>query len=37
VEWIRISVAAFGFLMPAQVNVYSTNEAAAAKKWISAV
>ena len=37
VEWIRLSVAAFGFLMPAQVNVYSTAEAAAAQKWISTV
>ncbi len=37
VEWIRLSVTAFGFLMPAHVNVYSTDEAANAKKWISAV
>ncbi len=37
VEWIRLSVAAFGFLMPATVNVYSTAEAATATKWISAV
>jgi len=36
VDWIRLSVTAFGFLMPAQVNVYSTAEADAAKKWISA-
>jgi len=36
VEWIRLSVTAFGFLMPAQVHVYSTAEADAAKKWITA-
>lgn len=36
VEWIRLSVTAFGFLMPAQVNVYSNEEAASARKWISA-
>ena len=36
VEWIKLSVTAFGFLMPAQVNVYSNAEADAAKKWISA-
>ncbi len=36
VEWIKLSVMAFGFLMPAQVNVYSTAEADAARKWISA-
>jgi SpoIIAA-like len=36
VEWIRLSVTAFGFLMPAQVKVYATAEADAAKKWISA-
>jgi SpoIIAA-like len=37
VEWIRLSVTAFGFLMPAHVNVYSTNEAANAKKWVCTV
>jgi hypothetical protein len=36
VDWIRLSVTAFGFLMPAQVNVYSAAEAAGARKWISA-
>ncbi len=36
VEWIKLSVMAFGFLMPAQVNVYSNAEADAARKWISA-
>jgi len=35
VQWIKLSITAFGFLMPAQVNVYSTEEAAAARKWIS--
>lgn len=36
IDWIKHSVTAFGFLMPAQVNVYSTAEADAARKWISA-
>lgn len=36
VEWIKLSVTAFGFLMPAQVHVYTTAEADSAKKWISA-
>jgi hypothetical protein len=36
IDWIRLSVTAFGFLMPAQVSVYSTAEAAGARKWISA-
>lgn len=36
VEWIKVSVTAFGFLMPAQVNVYSNADAEAARKWISA-
>lgn len=36
IEWIKHSVMAFGFLMPATVNVYSTAEAADARKWISA-
>jgi hypothetical protein len=37
VDWIRLSVSAFGFLMPAAVNVYSTAEAETARKWISQV
>jgi len=36
VEWIRLSMTAFGFLMPARVHVYSNAEADAARKWISA-
>jgi SpoIIAA-like len=36
IEWIKHSVTAFGFLMPATVNVYSTTQAAEARKWISA-
>ncbi len=35
VDWIRHSVSAFGFLMPAQVKVYPTAEADQAKKWIT--
>lgn len=37
VDWLRLSVTAVGFLMPAQVNVYSNAEAASARKWISTV
>lgn len=37
IEWIKLSVRAFGFLMPAQVNVYTTGEADSARKWISTV
>jgi hypothetical protein len=36
IEWIRLSVTAFGFLMPAQVKVYAAAEAGAARQWISA-
>lgn len=36
IEWIKLSVMAFGFLMPAQVSVYTSPEAKAARKWISA-
>lgn len=36
VEWIKHTASAFGFLMPAAVNVYSTQEAETARKWISA-
>jgi hypothetical protein len=36
VEWIKVSVMAFGFLMPAQVNVYSNAQAETAREWICA-
>lgn len=36
IEWIKYSVMAFGFLMPAQVKVFKTSEAAEARQWISA-
>lgn len=36
IEWIKHSVTAFGFLMPAQVSVYATADAETARKWISA-
>jgi len=36
IEWIKVSVTAFGFLMPAQVKVYPSAETEAARQWISA-
>lgn len=36
VEWIRVSVAAFGFLMPALVKVFSLTDAGQAREWVSA-
>jgi SpoIIAA-like len=35
VEWIRHAAQAFRFLMPAQVHVYSLDEAPEARQWIS--
>jgi hypothetical protein len=35
-EWIKLSVMAFGVFMPAKVSVYTTAEADVARKWISA-
>lgn len=34
VEWLRLSVHGFAFMMPMTVNVFSTAEAAAAKAWL---
>ena len=36
VDWIRYSINAFRFLMPGQVRVFPTAEAAEARKWIAA-
>lgn len=36
VEWIRIAVRAFGFLLPGQLRVFELREAEAARTWISA-
>ncbi len=36
VEWIRMSVRGFGFLMPAKVEVFSLAEAPKAREWILA-
>lgn len=36
VEWIRLSLTAFGFLMPAQVKVFALAEAEKAREWIAA-
>lgn len=35
IDWIKHSVKLFGFLMPAQLRVFPTTEAAAAREWIS--
>ena len=34
VEWIRIAVRAFGFLLPARLRVFEQGEATAARAWI---
>lgn len=36
VEWIRLSMTAFGFLMPAQVKVFSLADAEQGREWIAA-
>lgn len=36
VDWLKFSVLAFGFLMPAQVKVFPSAEVGAAREWISA-
>jgi SpoIIAA-like len=36
VDWIRHAVNIFRFLMPGEVRVFGTSEAAAARKWITA-
>jgi hypothetical protein len=36
IEWIRLSITAFGFLMPAQVKVFASKDAAEARQWIVA-
>ncbi|MGD0291856.1 MAG: STAS/SEC14 domain-containing protein [Candidatus Binataceae bacterium] len=37
VEWIRQAVNVFRFLMPGEVRVFATSEAASAREWITAV
>lgn len=37
VEWIRLAVAAFLFLMPGKVRVFELAETAAARRWIGAI
>ena len=36
VEWIRLAVNAFRFLMPGDVRVFGTSQATDARSWISA-
>lgn len=35
VEWIRMAVNAFRFLLPGRIRVFGTREAAEARRWIS--
>lgn len=35
-EWIKLTVAAFRFLLPGRVSAYPTSEAEAARSWIAA-
>lgn len=36
VEWIRVAVEVFGFLLPGRLRVFKSSDAAAARAWISA-
>jgi hypothetical protein len=36
VQWIRLAMGVFRFLMPGQLRIFGTNEAAEARRWISA-
>ncbi len=36
VEWIRLAVHAFGFLMPGKVRIFPLKEAISARTWIAA-
>lgn len=36
VDWIRQTMKAFSFLMPGEIRIFSTAEAAQARDWISA-
>ena len=36
VEWIRCTMMAFAFMMPCPVKAFHTNDAAAARAWITA-
>lgn len=36
VDWIRLAMNAFGFLMPGELRVFPTGQAAEARAWIAA-
>jgi hypothetical protein len=36
VEWIRLAINAFRFLVPGETRIFSTDQAAAARRWIAA-
>jgi hypothetical protein len=36
VEWIRLAISAFRFLVPGEVRIFPTSEAAEARCWIAA-
>lgn len=35
IEWIRHTISFFGFLMPGELRMFSSREAALAKQWIA--
>jgi hypothetical protein len=35
VKWVRLAISMFRFLMPGEVRVFNTDEASAARPWIS--
>ncbi len=36
VEWIRLAISVFRFLVPGEIRVFATNQAAEARRWIAA-
>jgi hypothetical protein len=36
VEWIRLAINAFRFLVPGEIRIFPTSEAAEARRWIVA-
>ena len=36
VEWIRLAISAFRFLVPGEIRIFPASEAAEARRWIAA-
>ena len=36
IEWVRLAVRAFGFLMPGEARVFPVSDATEARRWIAA-